>query len=165
MPRILQRRGAGHPAAGCDSGHHRAKQAEERSLAIKAKLEAALASTADGVFISDAKGRFVDLNDAFATFNRFRNKDECSTACSDYHDILDLSMANGEPAPPDQWPVPRALRGEVSTNAEYALRRKDTGETWLGSFSFAPIRDKDSTIVGAVIVARDITDASGSKRR
>jgi len=134
------------------------KQTEERSLAIKAKLEAALASTADAVFISDVEGEFVDFNDAFATFNRFRNKDECSAVCSEYHDILDLFMANGEPAPPDQWPVPRALRGEVVTNVEYALRRKDTGETWVGSFSFAPIRDRDSTIVGAVVSARDITE-------
>jgi PAS domain S-box-containing protein len=134
------------------------KQAAERSLAISAKLEAALASTADAVFISDVEGRFVDFNDAFATFNRFRNKDECSKVCSEYHDILDLLMANGEPVPPDQWPVPRALRGEVATNVEYALRRKDSGETWVGSFSFAPIRDKDSTIVGAVVSARDITE-------
>ena len=116
----------------------------------RAKLETALASMTDAVFISDAEGQFIDTNDAFATFHRFRNKDECSRICSEYHDILDLFMANGEPAPLDQWPVPRALRGEMVTNAEYTLRRKDTGETWVGSYSFAPIRDKDSKIVGAV---------------
>ncbi|HBD08353.1 MAG TPA: histidine kinase, partial [Syntrophobacteraceae bacterium] len=52
---------------------------------------------------------------------------------------------------------PRALRGETAANAEYTVRRKDTGETWIGSYSFAPIRDKDSGVVGAVVVARDIT--------
>ena len=134
------------------------KQAEEGSLASRAKLEAALASTADAVFISNTEGRFIDFNDAFATFNRFRNKDECSRVCSRYHDILELFLANGEPAPPDQWMVPRALRGESATNAEYRLRRKDTGERWVGSFSFAPIRDKDNKIVGAVVSARDITE-------
>ncbi len=52
-------------------------------------------------------------------------------------------MANAELAPPDLRAVPRALRGEIVTNAEYSLRRKDTGESWVGSYSFGPIRDKD----------------------
>jgi two-component system sensor kinase FixL len=135
------------------------KQAEERSLAIKARLEAALTSMTDAVFISDAQGQFVDFNDAFAKFNRFGSKDECSNVCSAYHEILELYMANGEPAPLELWPVPRALRGEAATNVEYAMQRKDTGEKWFGSFSFGPIRDEGTTIVGAVIVARDITES------
>jgi light-regulated signal transduction histidine kinase (bacteriophytochrome) len=56
------------------------------------------------------------------------------------------------------WAVPRALRGETATNAEYILRRKDTGETWVGSYSFSPIRDKDDNVVGSVVVGRDITE-------
>jgi len=54
--------------------------------------------------------------------------------------------------------VPRALRGETATNAEYTLRRRDTGETWVGSFAFAPIRDAHGTIVGSVVTGRDITE-------
>lgn len=55
------------------------KRAEEESRESKAKLEAALASMTDAVFVSDASGNFVDFNDAFATFHRFRNKAECAT--------------------------------------------------------------------------------------
>jgi len=58
----------------------------------------------------------------------------------------------------NMWAVPRALRGEMATNAEYTLRRKDTGEIWIGSYSFAPIRNKESVIVGSVVVGRDITE-------
>ena len=50
-----------------------------------------------------------------------------------------------------------ALRGERSTNSEYRLRRKDTGETLIGKWSFAPIRDPHGTIIGSVVVGRDIT--------
>jgi signal transduction histidine kinase len=67
-------------------------------------------------------------------------------------------MANGEPAPLDMWAVSRALRGETVANAEYTLRRRDTGETWVGSYSFGPIRDKDGMITGSVVSVRDITD-------
>ncbi len=122
------------------------------------KLKAAMGSMTDAVFISDSDGRFIDFNDAFATFHRFTNKDECSKTFAEYPDILDVFMANGKPAPLDQWAVPRALRGESVTNAEYSLRRKDTGETWVGSYSFGPIRDKNGVIVGSVVVGRDITE-------
>ena len=110
-----------------------------------------MASMTDAVFISDAEGRFIDFNDAFATFHRFKSKDECAKTFAEYPDVLDVFMANGELAPLDQWAVPRALRGETVTNAEYTLRRKDTGETWVGNYSFGPIRDKDGKIVGSVV--------------
>jgi PAS domain S-box-containing protein len=66
-------------------------------------------------------------------------------------------MADGIPAPLDMWALPRALRGEMITDVEYILRRKDTGETWVGSYSFASIRDKDGAIFGSVVIGRDIT--------
>ncbi len=134
------------------------KRAEETIRGSRAKLEAALASMTDAVFISDAAGQFIEFNDAFAAFHRFRSKDECARTFAEYPDILDVFMADGSPAPVDMWAVPRALRGETDTNAEYTLRRKDTGETWVGSYSFSPIRDKGGAIVGSVVVGRDITE-------
>jgi PAS domain S-box-containing protein len=134
------------------------KQAEEALLASKAKLEAALDSMTDAVFISDSEGRFIEFNESFATFHRFKSKEECARTFADYPALLDVFMANGEPAPPEQWAVPRALRGETSRNSEYTLRRKDSGETWVGSYSFAPIRDGSGAIVGSVVTGRDITE-------
>lgn len=134
------------------------RQAELKAQEAHAKLEAALASMTDAVFISDTDGNFVDCNEAFATFHRFHSKDECATAVADYPAILDVFAQDGLPAPLEMWAVPRALRGETVPNAEYRLRRKDTGETWFGSYSFGPIRDGLGTIVGSVVIARDITE-------
>jgi hypothetical protein len=61
--------------------------------------------------------------------------------------------------------VPRALRGETVTNAEYILRRKDTGETWWGSYSFGPIREKNGIIVGSVVAGRDITERKRQEKK
>ncbi len=124
----------------------------------RAMLDAALGSMTDAVFISDTEGRFIEFNDAFATFHRFRDKDECARTFADYPEFLEVFLENGDPAPADQWAVPRALRGESAINAEYALRRKDTGETWVGSYSFGPIRDKNGGIVGSVVAGRDVTE-------
>lgn len=125
---------------------------------IRARLQAALDSMTDAVFISDADGNFIDLNDAFATCHRFASKEECSRTFAEYPDILNVYFLDGTLAPVDMWAVPRALRGETRTNEEYILERKDTGERWYGSYSFAPIRNSEAAIVGSVVVGRDVTE-------
>ncbi|MGA2079273.1 MAG: PAS domain S-box protein [Holophaga sp.] len=134
------------------------KQAEEIAQENRSKLEAALASMTDAVFIPDTGGRFVEFNEAFATYHKFRNKEECYKTLAEYPDYIDVYFPDGTLAPLDQWAVPRALRGETVVNAEYRLRRKDTGESWWGSYSFGPIRDQEGRIVGSVVVGRDITE-------
>jgi len=134
------------------------EKAEQELREHRAKLDAALASMTDAVFISDVAGRFHHFNEAFATFHRFKNKSECAQTFAEYPEILEVYLPDGGPAPLEMWAVPRALRGENATNAEYTLRRKDTGETWVGSYSFGPIRDNEGKIVGSVVVGRDITD-------
>jgi two-component system, sensor histidine kinase len=133
-------------------------QAEQAARASRLKLDAALSSMNDAVYISDAEGRYVEFNDAFATFHRFKNKDECVKTFAEYPDILEVARPDGSLVPVDMWATPRALRGEIETNVERVLRRKDTGETWIGSYSYAPIRDDAGLIVGAVVSVRDITE-------
>jgi PAS domain S-box-containing protein len=135
------------------------KHTEEALLENKAYLDAALASMTDAVFISDTAGNFIEFNEAFATFHRFPDKEACSRKFAEYPDILEVYLSDGVPAPIDMWAIPRALRGEVATNAEYILKRKDTGEKWIGNYSFSPIRDADGKIMGSVVVARDITES------
>ena len=134
------------------------KKAEAAARASQAKLEAALASMTDAVFISDSHGQFINFNDAFATFCRFASKDQCVRRFDEYPNVVELFWPDGTPAAPEHWPVQRALRGETATIAEYILCRKDTGEKWIGSHSFAPIRGKDGEVAGSVVVARDITE-------
>jgi len=134
------------------------KRMEAEAQSNRNMLEAALANMSDAVFISNAEGLFTTFNDAFATFHRFGSRSECAKTLAEYPAFLDVYLASGELARPDQWAVPRALRGEVGTNVEFGLRRKDTGDEWVGSYSYAPIRDQAGTIIGSVVVGRDITD-------
>jgi len=132
---------------------------EEQALwASNEKLDVALASMTDAVFISDAKGQFIQFNDAFASFHKFADKTTCARTLTEYPEFLEVSMADGQLAPLEMWAVPRALRGETVANEEYCLRRKDTGESWIGSYSFAPVRDHEGAIIGSVVVGRDITE-------
>ena len=147
-----------YATAGISADISERKQAEEALRASEAKLQAALASIPDALSISDTEGRLVSFNDAFVKYHRFRNRDECSRSIADGPIYLDVYTADGHPGSPEMRALPRALRGETVNNTRYTLRRKDTGETWIGSYSFGPVRDKDGLIIGAVVVARDITE-------
>jgi len=71
------------------------RKVSETALRVsKAKLEAALESMADAVFITDLDGRFIDFNEAFVTFHKFRNKEECGKTMSEFHNIFDLYLEN-----------------------------------------------------------------------
>ena len=134
------------------------EQAQQRIRESGAKLEAALSSMTDSVLITDADGRFVQFNNAFATFYRFKIKAECARNFDEFSSVLDVFTTTGEPLAVDMFPMRRALRGESGNNVEIAYRRRDTGERWIGSLSFSPIRAEDGTIMGAVITSRDITE-------
>lgn len=134
------------------------KKTEEIIRETRAKLDTAMESMTDAVFITDKEGNFIHFNEAFATVHRFRCKEECARKLVEYPDILEVYMDTGELAPLEMWAVPRALRGETVKYAEYSLRRKDTGEKWVGSYSFSPIKDSEGNIVGSVVVGRDITE-------
>jgi diguanylate cyclase (GGDEF)-like protein/PAS domain S-box-containing protein len=133
------------------------KLAEEEIVLGKTKLEAALASMSDAVFISDIDGHFIHFNVAFATFHKFNNLEQCIEAIDEQPQYLEVYSTTGDLIPFDQWAVSRALRGEAASNIEFHLRRKDTGETWTGIYNYAPIINKNGLIIGSVVTARDVT--------
>ena len=75
------------------------------------KMEAALASMTDAVFICDCTDDIFYFNEAFATFHRFNNKDACFKQRELYRDILEFLNSNGNPIPHEMWPVSRAPAG------------------------------------------------------
>jgi PAS domain S-box-containing protein len=149
--------------AQLESEIHELEKAKQELNENRAKLEAALLSMTDSVIITDIEGRFLEFNDAFATFYRFRSKQECVRNIAEFAELLEVFNADGEPLPQNQFPTWRALKGETGTNVEYRYRRKDTGESWFGSLSFSPVRGEDGSITGAVITARDVTDRKQSE--
>jgi PAS domain S-box-containing protein len=134
------------------------KSSAEAERAAQAKLIAAIDSISDAIFISDIEGNFINFNKAFATFHKFKSKQECSKTLKEYPLFLDVFLPDGTLARLDQWAVPSALRGETAFDAEFTLKRKDTGESWIGSYNFAPIRNEAGEITGSVVVARDVTE-------
>ena len=132
-------------------------QATRQAQDNRARLDAALASMNDAVSICDAQGLVIDFNEAFAVFHRFSDKAECAAALANFAQRFELFAPDGTPVAPPDWPMARALGGASASNAEFTLRRRDTGQAWEGSYSYAPIQDAAGAIAGAVVLARDVS--------
>jgi PAS domain S-box-containing protein len=129
------------------------------------KLHAAMASMTDAVFICDRQGDFVDFNQAFAAlFLRFSGKADVFTSLDQYGEDFDVLAEDGQTLAPEEWPVSRALHGEIGIDEQFIVRRKDTGESWFASYNFAPLLTADGEISGCVVVARDVTERILIKR-
>ncbi len=131
----------------------------DRSLRkSKAVLETALSSMTDSILISNLQGEVINCNQAFLKSLKVKSKEECNKKLSHYHLSFDTYSPDGSLVTPDQFPLSRALRGESVSNLEHTCRNKETNQISVNLYSFSPIRNTADSIVGAVVVAHDITE-------
>ena len=133
-------------------------------LDSSARLIASMATGRDAACIADAEGGLVHFNEAFATLQGFRSREDLKREWPEHQRLLMLYTASGELLPSDSNPVSSALRGEVGVATDYAIRHQGTAELSAASCDFAPIRDRQSgAIVGAVVILRH-TEPGGAAR-
>ncbi len=128
-----------------------------RGTAVKGAmlLDAVLDQMADGVIIADAEGRIRRVNPAAA---RMHGRAVTDIAPEDWSRSYDLLRTDGEPYPPEELALTRAVRdGEVVEGEEWIVRRPDGSQVRLLG-SAAPLRDHRGRRLGAVLVMRDVTE-------
>ncbi len=130
----------------------------------RATLAAALSSMTDAVYVCDLHGRLVENNGAFARFYRFAGPPMGVEHAQALADTVEFCFPDGSAAQRAQHPDERARRGEAGSGIEYHLRHRGTGEQWIGSFNFAPLRVAGGQIFGGVVTARDVTALRRTQR-
>ena len=65
--------------------------------------------------------------------------------------------ADGNRVEPGEWPLAKALRGEVVRNDEVLYQRRDGRRIWIRIHA-APVRDADGTILGGIVAFYDIDE-------
>jgi PAS domain S-box-containing protein len=126
-----------------------AQMMEERS----ARLDSILGSMTDGLWVYDANGMVVDVNQAALTMFGLGSRTEAVERGS--FDQFNLRYPDGRPVPRDDFPYARALRGQTVPDYLTIARHLITGRDLDLSIAAAPIESYG--IVGAVLVIRDIT--------
>jgi PAS domain S-box-containing protein len=179
--RIDRARGGGHvwevTAEPLDTGELRVSlrnvtaQAEMEEL--ERRVQAAHGAAADlerralfdvldtlpvGVVVAEApSGRITYLNPAVTRLTG-RGADELlAAAVDDYAARLPIYRPTGEPYPPAEYPLARALAGEATRDVEMVLRLPAGGERTV-LVSGVPLRDAAGQVERGMVVFYDITD-------
>lgn len=133
------------------------RAAEERA----ALLEAILESMAEAVVVVvDRDGRVSMANQAA---RRAMGHDPRGRTLAEMRTLYDLRTPEGDPLPPEAWPLSRALAGETFQQQEVLARRADRQDVIL-SVSGAPARDPSGRILAGVIVFHDVTERRAVER-
>ena len=136
----------------------------ERARAVRtleqnlAQIETVLSSVADGVVASDPQGNLIEWNAAALAIHGYGDLAEARKHLSEFPKTYELRTVAGELIPFEQWPMPRALRGETFSTYEVRLRRIDQGWEKFIDYKGTPIRDHRGEIALAVLTVHDISE-------
>jgi signal transduction histidine kinase/ActR/RegA family two-component response regulator len=124
-----------------------ARRAERRLQCVLERLPV-------GAIVAEAPdGELVFTNDAMAHLWRAEG---FAPRGEDPGKILRARFPDGRPLAKEDWPIVRALRGEVVEGQELRITRLNGAEGWI-HVRAAPIRGDDGTIEAAVATAIDVT--------
>ena len=153
---ITERKRADRMEMEVRAAHARAEQ----SLS---KLEAILGSMAEAVLVSDAAGNFVSLDPSARTCSdgglRTDGRHLSAAIGMNLRDFVGrttLSTLDGRELPLEEWPISRAIRGEVFSDVDLRLRRA-TGEEMLVRYAGRAVRDARGNVELGVVTMRDVT--------
>jgi len=118
-----------------------------------ARLDSILGSMTDGLWVYDANGEVVDVNQA--ALNMFGLASRAEAVEQSSFAKLNLRDSDGRPIPRDELPQARALGGQTVPDYLAIGRHLITGLDLDLSIAAAPIESHG--IVGAVLVIRDIS--------
>jgi sigma-B regulation protein RsbU (phosphoserine phosphatase) len=141
---------AGDPASNRDA---RGTSASRRTR--PGVLEAALEQIDEGVVIADTQGRFIFWN---AAARRMVGQGPIAAPPSEWTSVYGCFFPDAvTPYPPEQLPLARAIRGEyVHETVLFVRSPKAPGGTWI-NVNGGPLVGPDGTVLGGVIVFRDVT--------
>jgi PAS domain S-box-containing protein len=118
-----------------------------------ARLDSILGSMTDGLWVYDANGQVVDVNQAALTMFGLASRSEAIE--NGNFERFRIRYPDGRPIPPEDLPYARALRGATVPDYLAIGRHMLNGKDLDLSIGAAPI--ESNGVVGAVLVIRDIS--------
>jgi len=136
------------------------KRVEQAMFDEKERAQVTLQSIGDAVITTDREGRIDYMNPVAEQLTGWRNVDARSEKLGTVLRLLDEVTHEML-----ENPLVRCLReGQLVHFAEHSVLRNRLGQEIAIQDSAAPIRDRGGTIVGAVVVFRDVTKERRLKR-
>jgi len=131
----------------------RTAKSEATLFRQKERVEVTLNSIGDGVITTDASGLVDYVNHVASKLTGIRIENAKGKNLFDV-----LTLVNEEGIPPKENPVLKAINEQrIIDNYEPMTLVRDSGENYAVELTAAPIKDHDGSIVGAVLVFRNMT--------
>lgn len=136
------------------------RQLEREATDRAATLEAIIETMVDGLFVHDTNGHVLRVNGS--------GREHFGVASdASLKQVERMLRAAFDSMPAGQWPTARVLRGEALTGeqvVELTIRQPD-GHTRTLMMSGAPMRDATGSLLGAVMLTRDVTGLHALQHR
>jgi PAS domain S-box-containing protein len=142
------------------SDRKRAEAERERLLAEVARraaeLDATIGAISDALIIYGAEGQIVRMNRPAERLLGLTQSEYAAMSPAEREQLLRIEAPTGQPIPPEQTAISRALRGEVVVGYRETVYRRDGTRRELLTGA-GPIRDEQGRIIGAVRSLSDVT--------
>ncbi len=136
------------------------KDALNRAELRRETLQVTLLSIGDGVVVTDTEGRVTSLNPIAETLTGWKQRDAVGLPLEDVFHIV-----NEETRAAAESPVAKVLEhGRIVALANHTLLIAKDGTERPIDDSAAPIRAADGTLLGVVLIFRDVTEMRVAER-
>ncbi len=132
------------------------RELAEQAQRWAAELDAVIEGVGEGITIADGKGRILRRNRAGRRLLGPSPVIEEENSWTKYAGHFGVRYPDNRSVPSDQFPLARAVRGEVASGEELILVGPDGKKLYL-LFSTSVVRDEEGRVVLAMSIFRDIT--------
>lgn len=133
--------------------------AQQMAAEHASRMEAIFEAMADGVAVYDAQGVLLQANSAMRDLFSLESSNGGPVLLQEHLERLDLRHSDGRPVERDELPQQRILRGETLKGRQTVDIQTQThdGRALYLNISGAPICGGNNTIIGGVLICRDVT--------
>jgi diguanylate cyclase (GGDEF)-like protein/PAS domain S-box-containing protein len=139
------------------SGIQAQKSARAEAEESRARIKAVFNSLTEAVFVFNARSDVVEANPAALRMFGYADIDAARASVPEINQVFEVQTLDAHPVPMKKWPVARILKGERLSNIELEVRRRDSGERWVASFSGSRAVDENGRPQLAVLTVRNVT--------
>ena len=124
-------------------------------------LESVLTSMGDGVVVADCAGNFLVFNPAAQQILKMGRTETPPEQWTEKYGLFLSDTVT--PCPVEDVPLVRAIRGESTDAAELYIRPVGRPHGDWVSVNGRPLKDASGSLIGGVVVFRDVTEAKRSE--